>query len=184
MNLQILLFSSGSVLPPAHIGDAGCDIIASSDPKIVGTSVCFDGIKDMNFWKNIDYIEYDTEIKISPPDGYYALVYPRSSISKYNLLLCNSVGLIDYGYRGNIKLRFKYVFQPDDIRFYGEIVDTLSPDKKLMISIDQEKIYKKGDKIAQIVLVPLVNATPQRVEPNHLFLNTTRSDGGFGSTGI
>jgi dUTPase len=92
---------------PANETDSGYDIIATSDPFIQGISI--DKTDD---YLSIDYIEYDTNLIIEPNDGYHTCVFPRSSISKYNLTLANSIGLIDNGYRGVIKLRFKYNAQP------------------------------------------------------------------------
>jgi len=64
---------------PARVGDAGYDIIAASEPNIVGT------IAYGPYWQKIDYIEYDTGLQIAPEKGYHTLVVPRSSISNFNL---------------------------------------------------------------------------------------------------
>ena len=53
------------------------------------------------------YIEYDTGLSFELPDGYVMLIFPRSSVSKYDLTLANSVGVLDSDYRGPLKLRFK-----------------------------------------------------------------------------
>mgnify|MGYP000504040891 CR=1 FL=1 len=63
---------------PANETDSGYDIIAASDPFIQGIAI--DKTDD---YLAIDYIEYDTNLIIEPQDGYYACVFPRSSISKY-----------------------------------------------------------------------------------------------------
>ncbi len=108
---------------PYYTGDVGYDLIASSEPNVIGERKN----SDSPLWKHIDYIEYETNVAVAPEDEsiFYSLVYPRSSISKYNLILANSVGVIDSGYRETIKLRFKYICQPQDftvshdaIRFY------------------------------------------------------------------
>jgi dUTPase len=157
-----------NILMPAHITDSGYDIIAASDPVIVGLKV--DGIEDKYY--SIDYIEYDTELSIEPPMYYHTYVFPRSSISKMNLVLCNSVGLIDQGYRGSIKLRFKYIAQPID--------STLINGHKQAIGINKNKIYKMGDKIGQLVLASKVVVN---IEQEDNLSQTTRNAGGFGSTG-
>ena len=94
---------------------------------------------DIQFDKNGRplYIEYKTGIAIQPPKGHHTELFPRSSISKYNLLLCNSIGLIDEGYTGEIILRFK-------------IIGDLSDLSKL--TTKNFNFYKKGDKIGQIVI--------------------------------
>jgi dUTP pyrophosphatase len=152
---------------PANETDSGYDIIAASDPFIQGISI--DKTDD---YLSIDYIEYDTNLTIEPNDGYHTCVFPRSSISKYNLTLANSIGLIDNGYRGVIKLRFKYNAQPLDFK--------VNENNKLSISLNKNKIYKKGDKIGQLVFAKTLNPTIEVVES---FESTDRNSGGFGSTG-
>ena len=73
----------------AHSTDAGMDLVAVS----------------MN--ETDKYIEYDTGIAIEIPKGYVGLVFPRSSVSKLDLVQANSVGVIDSSYRNSIKVRFK-----------------------------------------------------------------------------
>lgn len=151
---------------PAQVGDAGYDIIAASEPKIVGK------IAYGPYWQKIDYIEYDTGLQIAPEKGYHTLVVPRSSISKTNLFLRNSVGLIDNGYRGTIKLRFGYIFQPSDMVIDGS---------QLICEVNPNTIYKKGDRIGQLVFA-------KTIEPRELIIGlldeTQRGKKGFGSTGV
>ena len=158
--------------------DAGYDIYASTDPKIVGQLGCSDYL-----YKSIDYIEYSTNLFVKPhssidvsqwfaPKAIDSLeLRPRSSISKYNLLLANSPATIDESYRGEIKVRFKYIFQPEDI----VIIDGL-----IYINPNLNKIYKKDDRIVQIL--PHVESSIQWL-PVHLLDETNRGNGGFGSTG-
>jgi dUTP pyrophosphatase len=155
-----------NIILPAHIGDAGYDVIAASDPVIVGkTQLAI-------YYSSIDYIEYDTELVIAPESQFHTYAFPRSSISKTNLVMANSIGLIDNGYRGTIKFRFKYLPQPEDyIIGHGG----------LLISINESKIYKKGDKIGQLVFSETLNPNLNLVDS---FEDTTRNNGGFGSTGI
>jgi len=149
---------------PAKIGDAGFDVIAESDPVIVGT-VAFGP-----YWSKIDYIEYDTGLQIAPEEGYHTLAIPRSSISKTNLFLRNSVGLIDNGYRGTVKLRFGYIAHPGEITVVGG---------NLVFEVGDDKIYKKGDRIGQLIFA-------KTIEPKELVIGmldeTERGQGGFGST--
>ena len=150
---------------PQHKGDAGYDIIASSDPKIIGIEIT------TNQYSHIDYIEYETDLVISPDSGIHSYIFPRSSICNKNLTLANSVAVIDNGYRGTIKLRFRYLIQPHDLAVYG---------KNVLVEINENAIYKRGDKIAQIVFSETINPDFQLVEN---FEETTRQQGGFGSTG-
>jgi dUTP pyrophosphatase len=152
---------------PAHPGDAGYDIIAASKPKIIGKEVA------QNYFESIDYIEYDTNLIIAPDAGVHTLVLPRSSISKTNLLLANSVGLIDNGYRGTIKVRFKYIYQPKDLTIVNE-------GQGIFVEVDENKIYKQGERIGQLVFAKTI--TP-KIEEIGSFVETSRKEGGFGSTG-
>ncbi len=158
---------------PVYSGDAGCDLIAYSDPVIVGETKT----PKSKLYSSISYIEYDTNVTVAPEDEsqYFSLVYPRSSISKYNLSLANSVGVVDSGYRDTIKVRFRYLWQPKDL------ITTGDDNKEFYIKIDKETIYKKGDKVAQLVWA----------SHNKLYMEFTdtvplsdRAYGGFGSTGL
>ncbi|SVC08018.1 uncharacterized protein METZ01_LOCUS260872, partial [marine metagenome] len=142
------------------------------------------GAKTQNgLYTSIDYIEYETNVALAPENEnqFYSLIYPRSSISKYNLVLANSVGIVDSGYRNSIKLRFKYISQPEDLEL---IVSKAQDDEDSIFSlagikINQEKIYKKGDQIGQVVFMghnqPFIDFT-------HDLPPSDRALDGFGST--
>jgi dUTP pyrophosphatase len=165
MNLKIN--SESYVFPPAHEDDAGYDILAASEPVIIGNRPI-----GGPYYSTIDYIEYDTNLIIEPDSNFHTYVLPRSSISKTNLVLANSVGLIDNGYRGTVKLRFKYIAQPKDWRIVNG--------DELLIELDFDKIYGLGDKIGQLVFAETIKASFLKVDS---FVNTSRNEGGFGSTG-
>lgn len=157
---------------------AGLDIKAVTDPLIKGKRF---GNTDM--WYSIDYIEYDTGVKIAPEAGNHTLIMPRSSVSKYNLALANSVGLVDEDYRGNLILRFKYVFQPEDLMLMQDASVDNSKEKHQIILglVNKEKIYKVGDFIGQLVF----NETLSPEISYELFLDETqRGSGGFGHSDI
>lgn len=157
--------SQTNISYPAHFGDAGYDIIAASEPQIVGSEVT------KNYFSRIDYIEYDTELVIAPELNVHTYIFPRSSISKTNLVLANSIGLVDNQYRGTLKLRFKYMVQPCDLTIMGS---------NIVSEINFGCIYKKGDKIGQLVFANTLNPQIQLVDS---FEDTIRNNGGFGSTG-
>lgn len=163
-----------NIIPPQNKGDAGIDIIASNNPLINGDP-CARG-----WYKSITYIEYDTNIRLSHVEPYekYALIFPRSSISKYNLSLANSVGVIDSGYENSIKLRFKYIFQPEDLRVISEDKDSC-----LACCIHPHKIYRKGDKIGQIIFFDHQDHARLSFMNELTKQNKNRGQGGFGSTG-
>lgn len=168
----------GQILRPSHEGDAGYDLVASSEPLVNGAVVV------NKFYRNISYIEYDTNVVLQPnkENGehlFYSLLFPRSSISKYNLVLANSVGVIDSGYENTIKVRFKYIIQPEDIYLLEE-KDNDSV-KYPTVQVNMGKIYKKGDKIAQLVFSKHIH--PQFLNYDFGSKDEARGTGGFGSSG-
>lgn len=145
-----------AVLPKqATDSDAGYDLVAIDD----GT-VSEDG-----------YIQYKTGISIEPPAGYHTEIFPRSSISKYDLVLANSIGLVDYGYRGEILVRFKHVKSFCEEQTTSCVA--LSECKSLI------RKYKKGDRIAQLVIRKTERAQFEWAEEIN---QTERGDRGFGSS--
>jgi dUTPase len=133
------------------------------------------GKKINSLYSCIDYIEYDTGISLdclkrNSEEQVYTLVYPRSSISNKNLTLCNSVGLIDPNYRDSIKLRFKYLAQPEDFRVYFD---------KHLIEVNLDKIYSVGNKIGQLVFAKTIPTAIEYVPE----LTSSDTSGGFGTTG-
>ena len=195
--MKIFVKKNGVVLPTqATPDDAGYDIIATTEGKITGQFIerPFDGMK---VWSRVAFIEYGTNLFIAPEDAQYenhefvtdggaevatistqkfhTLLHPRSSISKYNLVLANSVGLVDNGYRNQILVRFKYIFQPEDLVIVPE-----AGVNKVYGMVRPEYIYNKGEKIVQIKASP--NIPIEWVEVENLN-ETERGLGGFGSTG-
>lgn len=100
------------------------------------------------------FIEVCTGICLEIPKGYVGLVFPRSSISNTKHFLRNSVGVIDSGYRGEIKLRFS--------------------------TDDTNTCYQIGDKVGQVVFIRL--PVVEMIESSVLS-DSDRGLGGFGSTG-
>lgn len=100
---------------------------------------------------------YDTGLAFEIPYGYVGLVFPRSSISKKELLLSNSVGVIDAGYRGSVKLCFA-------LNDHTMLAD----------------MYDIGDRIGQIMIVPRPEIEFEEVSE---LSESERGDGAFGHTG-
>jgi dUTPase len=177
MKLKVLQ-NNGVINNPAKSGDAGYDIVAVSEPRVIGS--IYQGL----YYKAISHIEYDTELMIEPEkiDGdyeFYMLLYPRSSIIKTNLLLSNSVGVIDSGYRGSIKVCFKYVIQPEDMKIVEGQSARGRNAKGIVTSIDPQRVYHKGDKIAQLIPCKHYGLDIDYV---NVISNSERGDSGFGST--
>lgn len=131
-----------AVIPSyAKKGDAGLDLTATSEKIVEG-----DGYA---------YIEYGVGLAMEIPEGYVGLIYPRSSLSNTGLLLSNSVGVVDSGYRGEVTCRFKY--------------------------IKDAKKYNIGDRVAQLIVTPIPNIEISVVEE---LSDSERGAGGYGSTGV
>lgn len=122
-------------------GDAGADLVATSVEE-----------------RNDHQVVYGTGLAVEIPEGMVGLIFPRSSIRNYELVLSNSVGVIDSGYR-------------------GEIMATFLKGKKH----NPDEIYKVGDRIAQLVIMPV--PLVQYTEVAELS-ETNRGTGGHGSTGV
>lgn len=142
LELLVRRLDSGVALPSrAHPGDAGLDLCASEDVNL----------------KPGQRATVGTGIAIALPDGYAGFVLPRSGLaSKHGVALVNAPGLIDSGYRGEVKI----------------IMINLDPDEPVHV--------RRGDRIAQLVVqrVPYVDVREVDALPD-----SARADGGFGSTG-
>lgn len=142
MKVKFKIIHPDAKLPSyARPGDAGLDVVATSI------------IEENNL-----YVEYGTGLSYELPSGYVALAFPRSSLSKYTLALANSVGVLDAGYRGEVKFRFR----------------------KLENSPINARHYQIGDKIGQLVIVPHPVIEPVEAEE---LASSERGENGYGSTG-
>ena len=129
--------------PPqyAHAGDAGADLIAAEDVVLAPGRRATVG----------------TGAAIALPDGYVALVVPRSGLAaRHGITIVNSPGTVDAGYRGEIRVT---------------LLNT-DPDEAYAISA--------GDRIAQLIVMPVSKARFIEVER---LPGSDRGEGGFGSTG-
>ena len=139
MKVRIKKLNEGAIVPSySKQGDAGMDLTAINISK-----------------DNVGNITYHTGLAIEIPEGYVGLLFPRSSVSKKQQFLTNSVGVIDSGYRGEIQATF--------IKTNG------------LDSWD----YKVGDRIAQLIIIPYPQIEFEEVED---LSQTERGTGGFGST--
>lgn len=144
MEVKFKKLHDDAVLPKyAKPGDAGMDCYAVSDPIITST-----------------FVAYKLGFAVEIPDGYVGLLFPRSSISKKDLLLCNSVGVIDSGYRGEVEARFKDVYVSSK-------------------TLNQKQMYVKGEAVCQLMILPYPQIDPRWSEE---LSDTERGSGGFGHT--
>jgi dUTP pyrophosphatase len=115
------------------------------------------GLDCFAHWEKItdQYFEYGLGFSLEPPEGWCTLIFPRSSISKYDLILANSVAIIDQGYRGELLCRFKK-------------------------TKEHGKYYEVGDRICQMIFYQYPKLQLEIVEDLDF---TTDRGGGFGSSG-
>lgn len=98
-----------------------------------------------------------TGIAIQIPDGWGAFLFPRSGLSlKSGITMCNCVGVIDTDYTGELK---------------AAVINVS----------DKEFTVNSGDRIAQLVFLPVAKATLTKCDNLD---DTDRGSGGFGSTGV
>jgi len=129
------------MLEKAHDGDAGFDLLASEEVNLVPGEVSV----------------VSTGMAMAIPDGYCGLVLPRSSMGKHGIIIPNSPGLIDSGYRGEVKV--------------------------LLLNLTKEnyRVYI-DNKIAQLVIVKYENVNAIEV-PKLPQSHDGRGVSGFGSSG-
>jgi dUTP pyrophosphatase len=142
VELPVAKLKDEATLPArAHEGDAGLDLYAC-EPAHIGPG---------ERWS------VGTGIAVEIPDGHAGLVLPRSGLAKkHGIALVNAPGLIDSGYRGEVRV--------------------------LLLNTDPAETFRveAGDRIAQLVIAPIALAEP--VETDSLAASA-RGDGGFGSSG-
>ncbi len=142
MQLPVAKLTPNAILPTrAHEGDAGLDLYAAEEAHMgpgerwgVGTGIA-----------------------VEIPAGHAGLVLPRSGLAReHGITLVNSPGLIDSGYRGEVRV--------------------------LLLNTDPAETVKieVGARIAQLVLTPIAIAEPAETTT---LTESARGDGGFGSSG-
>ena len=139
----------------AHSTDAGYDLYAES--RRLDDDGC---------------VVYGTGIAVEIPKGYVGLVFPRSSIAKKDIMLTNSVGVIDSGYRGEIMAKFKAalpVFPDVGLDAVAEVNYTSTLDD-----------YLVGERICQLIIIPYPDIELDEVD---VLDDSDRGTGGFGSSG-
>jgi dUTP pyrophosphatase len=143
MSVEILITRlDGDVPLPSYAkpGDAGADLCSRVDMVLAAGERAL----------------IPTGISVALPNGYVALVHPRSGLAiKHGISMVNTPGTVDAAYRGELQV--------------------------ILINHDPREAFtiKKGDRIAQLVIQKVERA--QFVEVDSL-PGTHRSDGGFGST--
>jgi dUTP pyrophosphatase len=144
MSVKVLIkrLDPGVPLPIyAKGGDAGADIVSAIDITLAPGERAL----------------VPTGISIALPDGFVALVHPRSGLAiKHGVTMVNSPGTVDAGYRGELKL----------ILINHDLHDSVS--------------FKRGDRVAQLVIQQVERADFIEVQE---LPGSGRGTDGFGSTG-
>ena len=138
MKIKVKRLNELAMLPTkAHATDAGFDLYATS-----------------RTYDNDNNVVYGCGLAFEIPEGYMGLVFPRSSNAKKSLLLSNSVGVIDSGYRGEVTAKFKKIYLG--------------------------KEYKIGERFAQLIVMPIPAVEFEEAEE---LSESERGVGGYGSSG-
>ena len=125
----------------AHPGDAGADLCTTVDVRLAPGERAL----------------LPTGLAMALPEGYVALVHPRSGLAaRCGLSIVNTPGTVDAGYRGEVKV--------------------------LLINLDprEDVVLSKGDRIAQLVVQRVEHARFVEVDT---LPGSSRGEGGYGSTG-
>lgn len=140
MKIKIKKLNPLATLPTkAHSTDAGFDMHAVSKT-----------------YDNDGNVVYGCGLAFEIPEGYMGLVFPRSSNANKLLLLSNSVGVIDTGYRGEVTAKFKRLYPFSQ----GE--------------------YAIGERFAQLIVMPIPTVEFEEAEE---LSESERGVGGYGSSG-
>lgn len=114
-------------------------------------------------------VDYGTGLAVEIPEGYVGLIFPRSSIFRTSQILSNSVGVIDSGYRGEIRFMF-----------YTKTVDGTDPLTGGFMRYADCDCYEVGNRIGQLVIMPYPKIEPTEVDELN---QSERGSFGWGSTG-
>lgn len=132
--------SEGKLPTRATAGDAGLDLYSTRITQEMDNSGKL-------------VLVYHTDIAVEIPEGYVGMLFMKSGVSKQSITLCNAVGIIDSGYRGEIMLKYKVT---------TDAIPT---------------IYQPGEACGQLVIVPIEILEPRFVDE---LSETERGTMGFG----
>ncbi len=143
MNIPVKRLHPDAVLPStAHVGDAGCDLVSVEEVTLRAG-----GGRGL----------VATGFAMALPEGFGGFVLPRSGLaSRHGVTCANAPGLIDAGYRGEVKVA--------------------------LVNLDPEQDYvvRPGDRIAQLVVLPVPALSWEVVDE---LTESDRGSAGFGSSG-
>jgi dUTP pyrophosphatase len=161
----------------AHEGDAGLDLCATEDVALCPG----------------EYRMIGSGVSMAIPEGFVGLVVPRSGLGCKGLVMKHDLGVIDSGYRGEIKVPL-YNNNPQLViaerypkakarfpRAYKWLCDRMGGEPFSLVPNEEVIFVRKGDRVAQLLIVPVAQATFVQVDTLD---ETERGDGSFGSSGV
>lgn len=164
--LEIKLLSDNATMPTRDRLDAGYDIY-SAETVILEPQ---------------EKAVIKTDIAVNIPEGYVGLLTSRSGGSSKTHLVIET-GKIDAGFQGNMGINIKNDFERKDLKAF---VLRDVKNERIICSNNETKEYQsykinKGDKLAQLVIVPIW--TPELKQVDEFHTESERGESGFGSTG-
>lgn len=153
MQVRIKKLSENAVIPKKQkLGDAGFDLTCTSYKFENGRHI------------------YGTGLAFEIPNGFVGLIFPRSSIHKYDMRLCNSVGVVDENFRGEVK----FIFESNG---YGLCANGTN----IELNTNHEfNFYNIGDRVGQLIIMPYPEIMFKEVDE---LSETNRGQQGWGSSG-
>ena len=138
--VETIMKSEGILPTRATAGDAGLDLYSTRITQEADNSGKL-------------VLVYHTDIAVEIPEGYVGLLFMKSGVAKRSISLCNAVGVVDAGYRGEIILKYKVT---------TDAIPT---------------VYQPGEACGQLVIVPVQILEPVMVDE---LSSTERGEMGFG----
>lgn len=185
MKVRIKKLHPNAVVPQkAYAGDAGFDLTAVS-----------------RHFDEHGAVVYGTGLAFEIPKGHVGLLFPRSSNAKKDLLLSNSIGVLDSGYRGEVTFKFKPSLVVADkvgtgeseTDYEGSVTDDWTkefvtfhgrtenyPDVHQNCGVFQPRMYEIGERIGQLIIIPYPDVDFECVDT---LSNSERGTGSYGSSG-
>lgn len=168
--LQIKLLSDNATMPKReHDTDAGFDIYAAETVVLQPQQKAL----------------IATDIAVNIPKGYVGLLTSRSGVSSKTHLVIET-GKIDAGFTGNMKINIKNDSQVLPANYvadyYMDVKGNEVPSSPPVMEYKRDTyVINKGDKLAQLVIVPIITPELQQVE--EFTSESARGEKGFGSSG-
>jgi dUTP pyrophosphatase len=130
--------------------------------------------------KTNKYIEYGTGLALEIPEGYVGFLFPRSSVTKEDLMLKNAVGVVDASYRGEIK--FRYINAVHDLVQNYVQYDDYMTNEIIDLNVVNRHLdhYEIGDRCGQIIFMEIPKI--KLIEAEELS-ETIRGTAGYGHSG-